>query len=546
MALNDLMKQMRIISTGFIPFILGMFIIGCGSHAVRFLDAPPVTVEDDKHSVPPPEKMDFEKVYYYYNNLMRRPLVDTFDFKTTPRSQDVNSMDDVPASTWYTPRLGYRDVSPDELLHGVETVGYPEPPYTVVRAKTSGSNPGFFAVDSRGHTYLVKFDPPEFPGIGSSTALVVNRLFWGFGYNVPEDYLVFFRAEDLQINPESKLTEESIEAVFHRAAAPVNNTHRCTFSLFLKGKILGPTAENGVREDDPNDSIDHENRRTMRAMRIFGAFTNHADIRIDNSLDVYHEDSEDGYVVHYLLDFGEAFGGHGAEHDWMWDGFSHYFNFGQVWGNYLTLGLKVQTWENVEYTRWKSVGAFEAAQFNPATWRETYQFLPARISRRDDNYWAAKIISALTEEHIRTLVNAAHYPEPEAGDYIVNTLMERRRKTLEYCYSEVSPIEFVGIEDGIITFVDVQKEVFDNADENVRYEVSFRDDRGKELTSGLSLAGQDAEFRFLIPDDAIDKANDYLRVDILVNRDGRKAPSEAQFHFRGESREALHLVGVIH
>ena len=75
--------------------------------------------------------------------------------------------------------------------HGV---GPPETPITVVQAKVGGGNPGFIIADARGVKYLAKFDPPEFPGIETTTAQVVNRLFWGFGYNVPEDYLVFLRA----------------------------------------------------------------------------------------------------------------------------------------------------------------------------------------------------------------------------------------------------------------------------------------------------------------------------------------------------------------
>jgi hypothetical protein len=512
----------------------------------RFADLPPVLDEKDRQPIAIPAELEYEKTYYYFNNIVRRPIVNTFDASRIPRSEDVNCCDDVPASSWFTPRLGYEDLSPNELLHGVEVVSPPVPPFTIVRAKTSGSNPGFFAEDSRGQRYLVKFDPCDFPAIETTTALIVNRFFWGFGYNVPEDYLVILGEDELSISPKCSMTQEYLDSLFNCVAVSPDGKYRCTFSTFLKGKILGPPPESGIRQDDPNDRIPHENRRTLRAMHVFGAFLNHADVRIDNALDVYVGEENQGYVKHYLLDFGEAFGGHAAEHDWLWDGHEHSFNFNQLWGNLFTLGLNVKSWENIEYSPWKSVGSFESEVFNPITWKETYQFLPARMALPDDDYWAAKIVASVDEDLIRALVEAAQYPEPEAEEYMVRTLMERRRRVIQSFFRLVSPIEYVGWSDGELVLEDLYLLYGEKVEEESHYEVTFTDERNREVAARLSLSGSASELKIPVPAEAIELANGYLRIDVRVTWVDTRAPRAAQFHFRGDSMASLHLVGVVH
>jgi hypothetical protein len=539
-------RKNRFLHASFILLTGGVIFSGCASHVFRFADSPPVWDEGDRQPVAVPDEIDYEKTYYYFNNIVRRPIINTIEAARIPRAGDVNSVDEVPASSWFTPRLGYKEVSPDELLHGVEIIGPPVPPFTIVRAKTSGSNPGFFAEDSRGQRYLVKFDPREFPAIETTTALIVNRLFWSFGYNVPEDYLVILHREDLSIAPGCNLSSEQLADLLSRVAESPDGSYRCTFSTFLKGEIIGPPPESGVRKDDPNDRIPHENRRTLRAMHVFGAFLNHADIRIDNALDVYTENEGQGFVKHYLLDFGEAFGGHAAEHDWLWDGHEHSFNFNQVWGNLFTLGLNVKAWENIEYTPWKSVGPFESEVFDPTTWKETYQFLPNRLALPDDDYWAAKVVAALDENHIRVLIRAALYPEPEAEAYIVRTLMERRRKIIDSFFRQVSPIEYEHFSNGELELRDLYSTYLDGAGGASQYEVVFSDDRSREVATRWILNGATSRLTIPVPVEAVDQADGYLRIDVRVHWEDRQASRAAQFHFRGDTLDALHLVGVVH
>ncbi len=53
----------------------------------------------------------------------------------------------------------------------------------------------------------------------------------------------------------------------------------------LAGKILGPFLYDGTRPDDPNDVVPHQHRRELRALRVFGAWTNLTDLKAGNTLD---------------------------------------------------------------------------------------------------------------------------------------------------------------------------------------------------------------------------------------------------------------------
>ena len=54
----------------------------------------------------------------------------------------------------------------------------------------------------------------------------------------------------------------------------------------LPGKPLGGFRYYGTRPDDPNDIIDHEHRRELRALQVFGAWTNLVDMKAGNTLDM--------------------------------------------------------------------------------------------------------------------------------------------------------------------------------------------------------------------------------------------------------------------
>jgi hypothetical protein len=284
----------------------------------------------------------------------------------------------------------------------------------------------------------------------------------------------------------------------------------------------------------------------MRGLRVFCTWVNQTGIRPDQTVDTYVGEPGHGHVKHYLLDFGEAFGGHALTHDvvYMWDGYETYVDFGSVVENLVTLGMKVHPWEDLELSPYAGVGLFEAEIFEPENWREVYPYPPIRDSRPEDDYWAAKIVGAVTRAHLSVLFEDAGYSEPAAADYLIDTLMKRRQKVLEYFLYRVSPLELEALEDSELLVRDVGRELCDRKDTEGVYEIHFYDDEGRVVAPERVL--RTASHILRIPVDAAwTEASGYLRVEAYVRTESGRTPRPAQFHLR-ESDGEIRLVGVVH
>lgn len=525
------------------PFILFgslLFVLGCASQSFVFENKPPVNELGDMQATSKPSEDDFDLHRYLIYSTFRNPMLNGFDLRRVLASQDVNSMDEVPRSSWYTPRLGYQAVSKEELVHAAQEVGPPQKPVVVTKVKTSGTAPGFYIKDARGEKYLLKIDAGDFPGLESMTNYVVSRLFWGFGYNVPEDYSFPFLSEDLSPAEGSSVTRDDIEATLFKAFQDDDGYYQATASFFIKGSVLGHIAQNGVREDDPNDLIAHENRRVLRALHLFCAWLQNTGIRSDNTLDVYHGKDGEGFTKHYMLDFGEALGVHGLGYSWKWDGEQHYFSWAQTTQNILNFGILKRNWEKIEAEEDGPELYFESKYFDPEKWREVYQFEPIRKAQPDDDYWAAKIIHAVTEAQLRALFEASGYNNAEQIDYYIKTLLERREKIFQYIAGQVTALEFEKIELQKLTLRDQGNE-FAGVEPASHYEVHFFDQDHRQLAPSTMLNAGKGLLEVEIPRGI---TKDYLRLEIRSIRGGRKAERAAEFHLLQEE-SALKLLGIV-
>lgn len=519
-----------------IPFFLTVLLTasllqGC-SRNYQFLNREPVSDADDRKASAVPGKTDFEFVEYAVSSSVRYPLVRAMDPRRSPRSLDVNSMDQVPASSWFTPRLGYSEISADKLINGLQDKGAPQAPLTIVKAKSSGNSPGFVVKDSRGIKYLLKFDRTDYPDIETTGHFVGSRLFWGFGYNVPEDYVYSYSPADA--TADKGIDQEQIDKVLLLSHMNEDGKYRCVASRFLDGTILGPIPQRGTRSKDSNDLIPHENRRTLRALRMFCAWLGNSGVRSDNTLDVYTGEAGSGHTVHYMLDFGEIFGAHGVEKGRNWDGYEHFFSLADTGKTFATLGIPQKKWENFKLEDGDFVGTFEAETFQPGKWKETTQFLPIRSSLADDDYWAAKIIAAVKPEHLRALLDKAGHPDKDYPGKILEVLEKRREKVIRHAYSRVSSIEMQSLDHGTLELKDIGKEFLGNAE----YRVKFLNKTGK------SVAGAAQSLSIPVAD-ALKSAKGYLIVEVTAVRGGKRAPRAAQFHIR-ENEGAPAVVGVVH
>jgi hypothetical protein len=394
----------------------------------------------------PPAEHDVSYAYDLLYHTLVRPATRAFDpallvrkIAHHPReAANVDEKDQVRMpSTWWTPRIGFRPVTVEQMMNGPGTgQGPADGKWTITKAKSQGVTPGFQIKDSNGDAFILKFDPPKYPEM-NSTDVIGSYLFWAAGYNVPENTIAYFRAENLDIDPKAtymaggtkmKMTKQYLAHLLSKAVRDPDGRYRCMASRYLKGKPLGPFDYNGRREDDPEDLIPHELRRELRGLWVMAAWTNHSDARSANTLDMWTSENGRSFVRHYLIDFGSILGSSGVTPHMRSTGFEYYADYGVMAKQTLTLGLTPFVWEEVVDPDLPSVGFVESEKFDPAGWRPDYPN-PAFDDRTDrDIRWGATIVAGFTDDHIRAAVNAAHYTDPRATEYLVHTLIERRNK----------------------------------------------------------------------------------------------------------------------
>jgi hypothetical protein len=136
------------------------------------------------------------------------------------------------------------------------------------------------------------------------------------------DYLLLFSEERLQLPPDATandrwgrkvpLSEETLCALLRRAYHLPDGRIRALASRMIPGIPKGPPRLLGVRPDDPNDTVPHEDRRELRGLRTVAAFIDFTDARRGNFFDTFVPDTEErgsgGHIVHYVLDFSSALG----------------------------------------------------------------------------------------------------------------------------------------------------------------------------------------------------------------------------------------------
>ena len=232
---------------------------------------------------------------------------------------NLNTIDEVPDSNWFTNRLVARVVSPEEAARGPLTGSGPAPgPWTVTQDKRSGAAPGFTMRDSAGVTWFVSFDARGYPEAATGAILVANKIFWTLGYWQVENHLTSIRPENIMIaetamvRPPSRIirrmTTSDLSEVLARAHRSPDGSYRAVAARAIPGRPVDGFHYFGTRSDDPNDIVPHEHRRELRALKVFGAWTNLVDMKAGNTLDSVITENGRSVVRHYLQDVGSTFG----------------------------------------------------------------------------------------------------------------------------------------------------------------------------------------------------------------------------------------------
>jgi hypothetical protein len=366
-------------------------------------------------------------------------------------AQNVNTIDEVPDSSWFTNRLLPRGVTADEIVRG-PNVGPPPNPehWTITREKSAGYAPGFTAKDANGETWFISFDPPGSPEGATAAMMIATRIFWALGYNQIETFITTVDPARLTIDKSATIrrsngsrtpmTRGELNAILARAARNADGTYRAAAGRLLTGKVLGPFLYQGTRSDDPNDLVDHEHRRELRALRVFGAWTNLTDLKAGNTLDTLVTVDGHSVIRHYLQDVGSTFGiGANGPHDWD-EGFEYFYQRDTTLKRLLSLGFALSPWQTAHYENYPSVGRFEADAFDPTTWkphtpvRAYIEMLP------DDAFWAARRVAAFDDATVRAIAHTGQFSDPAAEQHFAAILIQRRDKVVRAYLPAINPI----------------------------------------------------------------------------------------------------------
>jgi hypothetical protein len=423
--------------------------------AARFANAPPVGQVDDRRDVPArPAERAFIHALYHYDGTVQRRLTRAMELPRPQRALGVNALDEVPDSTWFTNRIGVRDLTLDELRTGPAAVGTPElhRPWTVHSTRSVGTELNLMMTDARGIRFLLKFDTPGYPEQVTATHVIVGKLLGACGLHVTDDYVVVFDPEDLVLAPgatsadvfndKHRFLRPELDALLRGTPHTPQGRLRAIASRWLVGQPLGGPPDEGVRDDDPNDRIPHQLRRDLRGAYTFFAWLEHVDIQDSNFLDTWVEDHGRHYVQHHLLDFGKALGvmnttDHNPRH-----GREYWLDFAAMTRSLATLGVERRPWEGVAASPLRGVGMFDADRFDPEGWKPgSPAYLPFLTADRFDKFWASKILIRFTREQIRAVVELGRLSDPRAADYLTDTLVARQRKTARTWFERVNPLD---------------------------------------------------------------------------------------------------------
>jgi hypothetical protein len=399
-----------------------------------------------------------------------------FDRQKEAYNADV--FGNIAACSWFTNRHATERMTLEALQRGPRRIDGPDlsGPWTITRAKTQGVTPGFFVRDAQGETFVVKFDPVVHPELATGAEMISTSFFYAAGYFVPENYLVTFDPSILTIKDglefkdrhgeKRPFTQDVLDEVLGKVAVRPDGRIRAIASRLLKGQPLGPFSYHGRRKDDPNDHLPHQHRRELRGLKVLASLVNHFDTKDHNTLDMLVEEDGARYVRHHLIDFGSTLGSDGNEPKDIYRGYAYVIDLEQALVSLATLGLRQWSWEGASAEGIPpSVGYFESERFTAPGWKPLHANPAFDNMTANDAYWATRIVAAYTEADLQACIDAAEFSDPEAGPYLLNALIERRRKIIDYYYSKVNPLDGfrLDIEDSALALSFEDRWVLDGA-----------------------------------------------------------------------------------
>jgi hypothetical protein len=406
----------------------------------------PIAREPESQDAGGAAQYEIEPLYEMTHNL----FVTAGDTPSGARARNINTIDEVPDSSWFTNRIGSRAIAPAEIARGPIAGDPPDPSHWVLLGKkTAGVHPGFRARDGRGETWFIELDPATNPEGATGAVAVATKLFWALGFNQVESFLTRFDPARASIDSKATVrrpsgaktpfTWDDLHAILERTARNQDGTYRIVAGRAIPGRIIGNFLFAGTRPDDPNDLIPHQHRRELRALRVFGAWTNLTDLKAANTLDTMVTENGRRIIRHYLQDVGSTFGMNNDVHEWDL-GYEYFYQGDATRRRLFSLGFALSPWQTIRYVEYPSIGKFEGDRFDPRAWRPQTPTEAYLQMRDDDAFWAARRIAAFSGELIRAAVRTGEFSDPAAERHLGDVLIKRRDKIASTYLTAINPI----------------------------------------------------------------------------------------------------------
>lgn len=414
------------------------------------------------------------------DNMVFRPIAKFLEVDPAREARNVNALDEVPTSSWYENRWIGRNETPEQVASGpckndLDPSAASEPgSWLIDQGKVNGATPGFRIRTKDKSKFLLKNNVGGAAERASAASAIGVRLYHAAGFYTPCDSVVYFDPKLLKLKPGLTITDNTgvprpfdqkeLDGILNDSPHRGDEI-RMQSSKWLDGIPLGPFTYEGIRSDDPNDVIPHEDRRELRGARLLAAWINHFDAREQNSMMTWHAvdeknpQSSPGYVRHYYLDISDALGS-----EWANDGISrrlgksYYFDAKDIATDFITLGTLDRPWQHsARDPKTPGYGYFRAEDFVPEDWKPGYQnpaFL--RMTERD-GAWMARVIARIRPADVEAIVRAGKIADADRERAIMDVLLERRMRILRRYLTRLSPLADVTVSETGVCMLDLAR-----------------------------------------------------------------------------------------
>ena len=517
----------------------------------RFFHDDPLSREPDTQDASKVQPWDIDLAVDLATNLFSRPGDKAVDV----RARNVNTIDEVPDSSWFTNRIGARPVSIADAVRGpLDGLGPAGQDWVVTHAKESGFSPGFTMQDASGETWFVQFDPKGFPEAATGAVMVASKIFWTLGYYQVDSRLITVHPDHLTISdkathraPSGKrrpMRRADLDEVLRHAQRNADGTYRAVAGRAIPGKVLGGFRYHDTRPDDPNDVVPHEHRRELRALKVFGAWTNLVDMKAGNTLDTLIRVDGRGVVRHYLQDVGSTFGSSAIGARDYDEGYDYLIQGKPLMKRALLFGLPLPAWATVPYPDEKDIGRFEGKVFDPLRWKPRAPTAAFLRARPDDTFWAARRVAAFSDEMIQAIAKTGEFSNPRTAPALAATLIARRDRIARAYLPALNPIVDVALaNDGTLTFANAAVDA-GVAAKPASYAIEWaRFDNATGESTPLGGRAVVTSPRAAAPGRLPDEAGAYVKVQISATGGPKAWAVPVQAYFR-RSAGGWQLVGL--